>query len=253
MNSSLMPSYADHLPLINLARQLRREHENLFVSHSYDGGEEASRVGYLPDSNSKRKPCIVMAGDTAIEFGSPAHLSVPVLLWTKKEVFTENRIWTLKRDLDEVKEGPVSFLMTVMVQIDDKFDPSGQRFKSLLNLSNRIPGYMSRSVPGKMWVRIGRDLIKKNFSLCSLGQCIACSFFESVPDLKGIEIILAAGNDLMAEKFIDIQSREKAISGENKKLALEKDGTLSCEDLDCNSCEYKEDCDTIRDIIRKRK
>ena len=176
-----------------------------------------------------------------------------MLLWTRENHFKENRIWSSTSDLDSFQTGPVSFLMAVMVSIDESFDPTGPGFKNLLNLSNRIQGYMSRTVPGKMWVRISHNLMKRNFSLHSLGQCIAYSFIESIPAIKGMEIILAADNDKLIEKFDDIKNRAEIISGTNRKLALEKDGTISCEDLDCRSCEYKTECDTIRDIISKRK
>jgi CO dehydrogenase/acetyl-CoA synthase beta subunit len=143
--------------------------------------------------------------------------------------------------------------MTVMVHIPDGFDPSTASFGALLNLSHRIPGYMSRSVPGKLWIRIGRDLMRKGFTLLSLGQCLAYSFREAVPGLQGIEILLAADDERLIREFTDIHARARIISGRNRKLALEADGTLSCDDLDCTTCEEKKDCDTIRDIIKKRK
>jgi len=143
--------------------------------------------------------------------------------------------------------------MLVALEINRDFDPTGPNFQSIKNLSNKIPGYMARSVPGKMWIRLHRDLIKKDFSLNSLGQMLIYAFHEAVPSIRAVEVMLVSDRAELIEEFRSIDKRARVISGENKKLALEADGTLSCEDLDCMSCDEKPSCDTIRDIISRRR
>jgi len=245
--------FSDHIPLINIAGEIICDDKNEFISYPLDRGEQVEKFNYIVKSDNKKKACIVTSGETALELGSPKHSSIPTLLWTKEDGILKNRIWISGRELNEIKSTPVSFLMVVMVRIGKNFDPSGPNFQTLMNLSNRIPGYMSRSVPGKLWVRIGKDLMKKNFSLYSLGQCLAYSFYETVPDIGGIDIILAADNDSLTRKFENINIRARAISGLNRKLSIEMDGTLTCEDLDCELCDEKASCDTIREILQIRR
>jgi hypothetical protein len=246
------PVLADHLGLIAMTLETVKDPARAFASVQYDCGEEAQRLNFIATDSGAKNACIVTADKTALELGSPKHQSVSFLLWTKAECHLGGRIWTAGTDFRDIRQGPVSFVMIAMVRIAEDFDPTGPRFHSILNLSNKIPGYMSRSIPGKLWVRIGKDLMGKNFSLNSLGQCLVHAIYESVPGLLAVDVVLAADDPELAGAFESIGNRARVISGENKKLALEADGTLSCEDLNCASCEEKPHCDTIRDIIVKR-
>ncbi|MDD5711431.1 MAG: hypothetical protein PHY31_01585 [Smithellaceae bacterium] len=66
-------------------------------------------------------------------------------------------------------------------------------------------------------------------------------------------ILVAADRPDLVKDLLSIHNRARVIYGENKKLALEADGTISCEDLNCESCSEKEACDTIRDVIVRRR
>ncbi|MBW2527774.1 MAG: hypothetical protein JRI23_26575 [Deltaproteobacteria bacterium] len=43
------------------------------------------------------------------------------------------------------------------------------------------------------------------------------------------------------------------MAGHHKKLSLGVDGELECSDLDCDSCDEQEVCDSLRDVIIKRR
>lgn len=243
----------DCAPLINQVLEMVRDQVQGFSCHLPDNGEEAHRIGFLPRGEKTGRAVIVTADNAALELGSPQHPTVSTLLWTKQKALLSNAIWTAGRDFLQIKESPVSFAQVVMMELDTDFDPTGPNIQTLSNLTNRIPGYMTRSLPGKIWIRIHRNLLAREFSLLSLGQCLTQAYHESIPGLRNIEVVLIADNADLVGHLIPIQNRARVIYGENKKLALEADGTISCEDLDCENCEEKPTCDTLRDVIVKRR
>jgi CO dehydrogenase/acetyl-CoA synthase beta subunit len=243
----------DCAPLIKQILEMVRDQRRGFSRHLPDNGEETRRIGFLPKGEKAGRPVIVTADNAALELGSPQHPTVSTLLWTKQKELLSRTIWIAGRDFPQIKESPVSFAQVVMVELESDFDPTGPNIQTLSNLTNRIPGYMTRSIPGKVWIRIHRDLLSREFSLLSLGQCLTQAYHESIPGLRNIEVVLIAGNADLVGHLIPIHNRARVIYGENKKLALEADGTISCEDLDCENCAEKPACDTLRDVIVKRR
>ncbi len=248
-----MIELADCASLIEQVLMISGDPAREFFCYDIDMGQEASRISFRFKDEKIKKASVVTAEDTAIELGSPLHQTVSTLLWTKKRGLIGNAIRTAGSDLSVLKKSPISFAQVVMVELDRDFDPTGPNIQTLSNLTNRIPGYMTRSIPGKIWIRIHRDLMAKGFSLYSLGQCLAQAYRESISGLRSIEIVLVADAPGLVECFVPIHNRSRIIYGENKKLALEADGTISCEDLNCNDCDEKPACDTIRDVIVRRR
>jgi len=243
----------DCTPLMKQVIEMVRDQRRGGSRHFSDHGEEARRIGFLSRDKKPDRAVIVTAEDTALELGSPRHPSVSTLLWTNQKDLLSRAIWTAGRDFPRIKESPVSFAQVVMLELESDFDPTGPNIQTLSNLTNRIPGYMTRSIPGKIWIRIHRDLLAREFSLQSLGQCLIQAYHESIPGLKNIEVVLVADNADFVGHLIPIHNRARIIYGENKKLVLEADGTISCEDLDCENCTEKPTCDTLRDVIVKRR
>jgi CO dehydrogenase/acetyl-CoA synthase beta subunit len=248
-----MIELTDCAPLIEQVLTIAGDPARGFSHHDIDAGQEAHRISFRFKDEKIKKASVVTADEAALELGSPTHRTVSTLLWTKQSGLIGNSIRTSGRDFPAMKESPVSFAQVVMVELKSEFDPTGPNIQTISNLTNRIPGYMTRSIPGKIWIRIHRDLMAKGFSLYSLGQCLVQAYRESISGLRSIEVVLVADNPGLVECFVPIHNRSRVIYGENKKLALEADGTISCEDLNCEDCDEKSACDTIRDVIIKRR
>ncbi|MBW2702800.1 MAG: hypothetical protein JRF33_18415 [Deltaproteobacteria bacterium] len=204
------------------------EQDSRFSTLPIDDGAEPSRFGFQKASDKRARPVIVTAEDMGLELGAPGLASISSLLWTNKKGLLEDGIQTAGRDFPKAHGEALAFGLLIMVQVDAGFDPTGPNFQSLKNLSNRLPGYMGRSMPGKLWVRLHRDLLAKGFSMSALGQCLALAYREAVPELRAVRVVLVSGeNDLLKEMD-------------------------SCDDLDCSSCDEQETCDIIRDLIVRR-
>jgi len=246
-----MTNFKDQAPLIKEIKNIVSK--NNFLKYSYDNGQEALRLDFKTKKDHNIKPYLVSAEKTALELGSPYDLAFNSLLWTKRSDLLKDRIWVSGSDFRKIKKSPIPFAYLLVFQIPESFDPTDPNFKSNKNLSNKIPGLMTRSLPGKMWIRLHQDLIKNNFSLFSLGQCLVFSFKEKFPELKGFEIFIISENLELIMALESIHKRALLISSENSKLVLEENGLLSCEDFNCSVCSEKEACDTIREAIRKKK
>jgi hypothetical protein len=243
----------DNAPLIEMTREFISTPARNFLFHPYDRGAEAARLGFRSIRSNEKKAFIVTAEETALELGSPRHVSLAALMWTMNEGVITEGVWTSGIGFKKIKEPRADLILAVMTQVPRGFDPGDARFRGILNLSNRIPGYMARSVPGKLWIRISRGLIDSGFSPVSLGQCLVYAFHDAVPGLGPVAAIVAAGDGNLTRDFAPIHGLERAYSGKNRKLSLEASGVLECADLNCSSCDEKPSCDTIREVMTIKK
>ncbi|MGE5423253.1 MAG: hypothetical protein ACM3QW_08315 [Ignavibacteriales bacterium] len=212
-----------------------------------------AQIGWQTTTGGKKNAVVVTADQTAMELGGPQDRALSTLLWSKSENLLEDSIWIAGHDFADIKSRTVSYTQLVMIELPNDYNSSWADMVRVSTLTNRISGYMTRSLPGKLWVRIGFDLMQKGFSLHTLGQCLVAAYREGLPGVRKVEVVLAANDPELVSVFEPIHNSARAISGENQKLTLEADGTLSCDDLDCTSCEEKPACDTIRDVIRAKR
>ncbi len=249
--SKNISEFQDHSYLIKKCYDLLYDAENNFTEYKWKNIKDLKKTGF--NKKKKGKSFIVMAEDTSVELGSPENISISCVLWTKENLLIKNSIWIAGKELSQIKGKSVSFLQVIMIQPGDEDDPTDPLLQGLKNLSNKIPGLMTRSITGKMWIRIHKDLMKKKFTLYSLGKYLHEAYKESMPNIKGIDIILCADDPQIISKFEPIYKTTKIINGENQKLKWVEDGVVSCEELNCNTCEEQPACDIIKDIVVKRK
>lgn len=235
--------------IIGMIKSFTEMPENGFAFFPYDNGAEAVRFNFRSIHHREKKAFIVTAEETALELGSPQHDSLVTVVWTDDRGALADGVWVSGADIQKISGTKANLLIAVMAEVPSGYDPDNTRFRSIVNLSNRVPGYMSRSVPGKLWVRISGDLMNKQFSSMSLGMCILHAFHEAVPGLGAVSVIIAAGDGRLTKDFETVYNLERVYSGKNRKLSLDRSGVLECEDLNCSSCEEKKSCDTIREIL----
>lgn len=242
----------DHAPLIEVIHKITGNTTRRFIEYPLDDGIEADRFN-LRSPHGVKKPVIVTAEDTALEIGSPHHRAVNTLLWTHREGVIRNRVLIGGIEMEEAMPGPVTAAVCSMTEIEESLDTSGPNFQALRHLSNMLPGYMIRSMPGKMWVRLHHDLAKAGFSSYSLAQCLAHAYRQLHPAISAVEVVVVMGIPDIVEEMESVDLRARIINGTNRNISLEEDGSLVCEDLDCTHCENVASCDIIREIIKKKR
>lgn len=250
-NSIHIDSSTEQSFLINKVYEELKSAKNLFHVFQLGDEQEVNRIGF--NNNSTSGLYIVPLEDTAIELGSPQVASSSIILRGSDQASSMGNLWVLGNEIAHLKESPLPFLQIVIFHIDKNVTPpSDFNLRKLRNLTNKLPGFMSCSMSGKSWIRIDKTLANKDFSLYSLGQCIWKNYSCNITGLNGIDIIIAAGNSDIVERFRPIIDASQVLSRESRKSRWLRDGVISCDDLSCNVCDDKPSCDTLRRIVTKR-
>jgi hypothetical protein len=136
----------------------------------------------------------------------------------------------------------------------DNVDPF--LLESTQYLSNRLPGFMVRTLPGRLWARISRDAIKSGMDFARLGGALIAAYRDDFPQISAVEVVFITIDENHVRALEPVAADAHIIMGKNKKLVLVGNGEYECSDLNCDDCEEQETCDEIRDIVilrRKRK
>ncbi|UCD85732.1 MAG: hypothetical protein JSU92_05940 [Deltaproteobacteria bacterium] len=210
------------------------------------------RVGLA--QRKEGKPTIVMAEDTAVELGHPRDTSINLVLWTfNPELIEDRTIHLYGPDLDKTNGARLPYAQIILLALKKGFSVDPFSLESAQFLSNRLPGYMVRMLPGRLWVRVSRQALLDGLNFSVLGGALIAAYYDDFPGVEKAEVaFVTAGNDMVKE-FVSIAAETKIIAGNNKKLTLVGDGEYECEDLNCDDCGEREVCDDIRDIIILRR
>lgn len=190
-------------------------------------------------------PSVVVGDDVGAELGSPGATSHAMVLTTgDKSLVEDGRVRSVGPDLDHRAEGARPYAQVVMLshngESPDPFDLETTQY-----LPNRLPGFMARTVPGRLWVRFSKQALEGGFRLHTLGSALVTAFRMDFPSVTGAEVLLATSK---VEQLDQVSAEFKVLSGQHRKLVLVEDGVYDCEDLNCDECDDKDTCDALRDI-----
>jgi len=249
------PAGIDFAPLI---RELREELEKTgaearrsFQVSDDEKQRALARLGFRPGREGGG--LIVPAEQTAVELGPPSQESLDIVMSTgNAELIRDGAITVIGPDLAALRGKRSAFCQAVLIafcpgQAAKLFELMNRRF-----LFNRLPGYMVRSVPGRLWVRVSHELMDAGFGFFELGLAIHSAYRED-PAVAACELVFCAGESESVQRFSKLAAQSQALSRKSRKLELESDGTYSCDDLDCESCDEKTYCDELRDLIKYRR
>ncbi len=239
----------DYQDLIRIVQGLIREHP--FAAHPLGDEDACLRAGYA--AAGRRQAYIVLAEDTSVELGAPRKDSISMALWTERKGLLEQRLWILGSDLAGLEGQSVSFLQIVMLELAEGSQVDESDLNRIKNLTNRIPGLMTRSMAGKTWIRIDKKLMGRGFSLYVMGQCLHKAYTEVFPEIRSMEIILMTGHEVLIGEFQPIFDAARIIASDNMKARWISEGVVTCDELNCETCEDKNACDTLREVILKKK
>ena len=120
-------------------------------------------------------------------------------------------------------------------------------------LINRLPGYMVRSMPGRLWVRVSREGRARGLTLHTVAQALTAAYVSDFDEVEGLEILFVTSSLADVEMLAPIALEAAVVSGRHKKLVLSAEGDLECSELGCETCEEKPVCDDLREIVRQRR
>ena len=112
---------------------------------------------------------------------------------------------------------------------------------------------MTRSMPGRIWIRVHKDLIQEGFSLEDAGNLILRAYNESPhKGIMRIAVVIVADHQELVSRFEKIVAMARVINGEHEKLRWQDDGLFTCDELNCDSCGERESCSLLQELIVKR-
>ena len=251
------PAGRDFALLIHELRELVTELSEQWTPEVYEiqpDDKSLTRLASLGWAPSRPGGAIVPADRTAVELGPPGLSSADLLLITaQNDLVHDGRVTILGPDLPGLDGARAGWCQAVILAVDPVSGPQRFALENRRFHLNRLPGYMARSVPGRLWVRVDRDLMGRGFTLVDVGRALYAAYrLEDLP-VSNCEALLAAGPEALVHPFEAIADKAQALARENLKLELAADGSYTCEDLDCEACDEKPYCDQIRDLIRHRR
>jgi len=213
----------------------------------------ARTTGFAPRRHGKAE--IVLAAEVAVELGHPSDASQSVVLLTAEPGLVEaGWIRWVGPDFDALEQAERrSFAQVVLVELAPGELPDPFELDSAQYLTNRLPGYMVRSVPGRLWARVSRRGRQQELGLQTIGQALIAAYVDDFSEVRGAEVVFVTASRAEVEALAPIAHEARILSGQHKKLALGADGEVECADLDCESCDERPLCDSLRDVVIQRR
>ena len=206
---------------------------------------------------SGAQPSVILKEDTYVELGSPSQASCAFLLWTEKlSLIRDGRITLIGPDIHESMGKSLPFGQVLIIGGAELKEEHQTMLEWGQYVSDRIEGYMIRSVPQRMWSRVSKEAAERGFCFETLGRALMAIVKSELPMVEATEILFVTSDKEDVEKLESIAKQVEKITRDIKKgkYVIEVDGTYLCTDgLDCSVCLDKDICDNIRELIILRK
>ncbi len=250
---------ADMEPLVGRVREFLGERKGKITSFdaTYDLSVLCERFDYRADTREKRDhPGIVLQDEVAVELGHPSTPSRAVVLTCQRSgLVRHGRISIVGPDLDSMPEGHrIPFAQVVLLALWPGTRPDPLGIDKTQFLMHRLPGYMVRSVPARLWVRVSKAARAAGMTLRTVGSALINAYkrdFEG--EVQAVEVVFVTSSAGDVEALAPIAAEANILAGRHKKLVLGGDGEVECRKLNCEPCEERSVCDSLRDIVIKRR
>ncbi len=220
------------------------------------GPDELAEYKGRLEKKGKGKSPVILASDTAVELGSPRLRSAYAALWTRdKSLVTDGAVTVIGPGLAESEGKALDYAQLTALALGPEAEPNPFKLESIQFLARRLPGVMSRTVPGRLWVRVSHQAIEAGVDFRIIGGALRETYKKEMAGVEAVESFFVTLCGRAVDQFSAIASEARIHAGSHKKLALGVDGSYECKELECDSCDEKPVCDRIREvaIIRKRK
>jgi CO dehydrogenase/acetyl-CoA synthase beta subunit len=199
------------------------------------------------------QPGIILKEDTGVELGNPRVGSCAFMLWTDRpSLITDNRITLIGPDIQESSGSSLPFGQVLMIAGSSLKEDRHADLEWSQYISDRIEGYMIRSIPRRMWGRVSKAALQKGFSFAVLGKALIGLIKSESPLVEAVEILFVTSGKEDIEGLEKISQPVERIASNIKmgKFIVGENGDYTCTSrLDCRICLDKEVCDVIREQI----
>jgi CO dehydrogenase/acetyl-CoA synthase beta subunit len=206
------------------------------------------RVGVQEKAN------IILREDTFVELGNPSIASSAFVVWTDDLSWVKDgHITLIGPDIQESEGGNLPFGQVIIAGGAEFKEEHYLELERTQYPSDRIEGYMLRSVPRRVWSRVSKEAAGRGFCFETLGRALIAIFKSSHPVVQAIEVVFVTSSKEDVEQLDNIAVDVRKFSGELRKLVRQSDGTYECSEYSCATCDEKAVCDSIRDMVTLRR
>lgn len=213
----------------------------------------AAQVGYAPAGRAR--PEVIVGGQVALELGHPRTAAASfVLLTGQAGPVADGRIRWVGPDLSALPRGARRpFAQIVLLATEPRAQPDPFAMEALQFLTHRLDGYMARSVPGRLWVRISQAAHARGLGFETVGRALLASYRRELPEIEAAEVLFVVSSDADVSALEPLATEARIMAGRHRKLTLGADGELECAELDCDGCDDRPVCDSLRDVTVQRR
>jgi len=249
------PPLGDMAPLIRRLRTLLEQRADRTVAGPAPMDAEALRGRFGFRDRERGRAEIILGDEVALELGHPSTASRAVVLTTYDPACVHgNRVSVVGPDVAQMDPGRrIPLGQAVILDLDPERLPDPFELDNTQFLMNRLPGYMVRSVPGKLWVRISKKARADGMTLQTVGSALVAAYTAAFPGVRQAEAVFLTTSAEDVEELGRIAAEAGILAGRHKKLVLGVDGEVECMELDCEACDDKPVCDSLRDVVIKRR
>jgi CO dehydrogenase/acetyl-CoA synthase beta subunit len=249
-----MAQFDQYIEKVSRYIEEMRSQGHRVVEFDRPGSPEELREGLPIAVGPNANPGIVLRSDTFLELGSPEAGSCAAFLWTDRpSLIRGGRITLFGPDIQESAGASLPFGQILMVGGDGLDQEDHEKLQQAQHVADQIEGYMVRSASQSLWSRVGKDAAAKGFDFETLGRALMDLIKTGVPAVSAVEVLFVTTSKEDVKQLDGIVSGAKEVGRNIIKETWKARGyDLDC-DFDCASCQDKEVCDDIRDVIVARR
>jgi CO dehydrogenase/acetyl-CoA synthase beta subunit len=183
--------------------------------------------------------------------GEGDHLFV---VWSDElSAVVDGRITCIGPDIPQSEGQSLPFGQVMIVSGSELQETHYPELERTQYASDRIEGYMLRSVPRRVWSRVSKEAAARGFCFETLGRALMSVFREKHPLLEATEVVFVTSSKEDVVQLDGIGADVRKFSGELRKLVRQQDESYDCTDYDCDTCDDKPVCDSVRELTRLRR
>lgn len=251
-----MKAYEIHLARVREYIAEKKRQGKRIREIACDTEDEKLVQGLTVHVGPQGKSNIILKEDTFVELGNPSVASCAFVIWSDDlSCIEDGRITLIGDDIQESEGKSLPFGQVIIVGGTELKEEHYLDLERTQYTSDQIEGYMLRSVPRRVWSRVGNEAAHKGFSFETLGRALMSIFRGKHLLVQAAEVVFVTSSKEDVNQLDGIAADVRKFSGELRKLVRQDDGTYECTEYSCDTCDEKAVCDEIREwvILRRKK
>ena len=200
---------------------------------------------------------IILKKDSAVELGAPETESVSLVLFSNNpEIVDDGKITIIGKDIPGLSGRSVPFGQVVFAAGSGMSERSLVKLTGAVHTGGEIGGYMIRSMPGRLWARVGKGAVDGGLSFRDVGSHIISRVRNEVPSAESVSILFVTSNTGDVKELGMLVAQVEKITRDLRLDRLREiagDEFECLTDIDCSSCDDRVICGDIQKVFKVTK